>query len=63
MDIANKIRLSQHQQIVIAFNIAVPVSKALATIIALFEFMALDHGAHGTVENQNLLFQGIGEIV
>jgi hypothetical protein len=34
----------------------VPIGKALAAKILFLEGMALDHSAHGTIENQNALF-------
>jgi hypothetical protein len=31
-------------------------SKAFAAVIGFFEAVLLDHGTHGTVQNQNALF-------
>ena len=48
-------RLGQHQQIVIAFQIAAPVGETLTAEIALIQTIALDHGAHAAVQHQNAL--------
>ncbi len=44
-------RLGQHQQIVIAFQIAAPVGETLTAKIALVQAIALDHGAHAAVQH------------
>ncbi|MNO95840.1 hypothetical protein D3C76_874930 [compost metagenome] len=58
---ANHVRASQYQQVVVAFDIAWPVSEAFATVILLFELVALDHRAHTAIENQDALFEGVLE--
>ena len=36
-------------------QILMPIRKALAPVIAFLQFVALNHGAHGAVQNQNPL--------
>ncbi len=40
-----------------------PILEALAAVIGLAQLVALDHGAHGAVQDQDALFQEIGEFV
>ncbi len=61
MDVADDLRLGDGQQIIVALEVARVVSKALAAIIRLLERIALDHGAHGAVEDQDALFQGLAK--
>ena len=51
----NDLGLGQHQQVVIAFQIALPVGKTLTAKVALFQTVALDHGAHAAIQHQNSL--------
>ena len=51
MNTLNNLRLGQYQQVIVAFQVIGPVSKTLTTIIGFFQFMALDHGTHGTIDN------------
>lgn len=60
-DAADHVRARQHQQVVVAFDIAWPVGKAFATVILFLELVALDHRAHAAIENQNALFEGVLE--
>src|SRR3546814_9018808 len=46
-------RLRQYQQIVVAFQIARPVGEALATVMHLFELVALDHRSHRAIEHRS----------
>ena len=50
---ADHVRARQHQQVVVAFYVAGPVGKALAAIVGFLQLVALDHGAHAAVENQD----------
>ena len=56
MDSGYHIRLTEHQQIVIAFQIAWPVGKAFAAEVLFTQTIALDHGAHAPIQNQNTFF-------
>jgi hypothetical protein len=60
VDFANDFRLGQQQQIVIALQIARPVGEARAAIIGFGQAVALDHGAHRAIQNQDT-FSGQGE--
>ena len=53
MDVADRVGLRQHQQIVIAAQIARPVGEALAAEIRFGELALLDHRAHGAVEHED----------
>ncbi len=53
VDLANNLRLAEDQQVVIAFQVARPIGKAFAAEILLTQTIALDHGAHAPVQNQN----------
>ena len=55
--------LGQHQQIVVALEVAVPVGKTLAAIIRLGQLVALDHGAHRAVQDENALLQELFDAV
>src|SRR5690606_12367299 len=60
---ANHLRFSQTQQIVITLEIMRKIGKTFSSIIRISQLVALDHRAHGTVEQQNTpsqqLFQQI----
>ena len=58
MNRLDRMRLRQHEQIVIAAQIAWPVGETFAAEIRFAEFMRLDHRAHGTVEHENALSGG-----
>ena len=57
VNVADDLRLGQHQQVIVALDIHMPVGKALATIIRLLEFVALDHGAHGAIQDEDALLE------
>ena len=60
VDVLDRLRLGQDQQIVVAADVAVKIGKARAAERGLVILQALDHGAHGAVEHQNA-FAGGGE--
>ena len=60
VDVLDRLRLRQDQQIVIAADVAVEVGKALPPKRGLVILQALNHGAHGAVEHQDA-FAGGGE--
>ena len=47
--------LGQRQQVVVAALVAMMVVKVRAVIMLAGKFVTLNHGAHGTIENQNAL--------
>ncbi|MNY32863.1 hypothetical protein D3C86_1671060 [compost metagenome] len=53
MNRRDDIRFTQHQQVIVAFQVAGPVGETLAAEIVLTETIALDHGAHAAVQHQN----------
>jgi hypothetical protein len=57
MDVANDLRTAEREQIVVAFEIAMPVPKPFATEFILAQGMALDHRAHRAIEQQYALLQ------
>jgi hypothetical protein len=57
MNAAYHVRPGQHQQVVVAFYVTGPVGKPLATVIRFLQRMALDHGAHAAIQDQDALGQ------
>ena len=55
VDAADQLGLRQHEQVIVAAQVARPVAKALAPELRLVQVLALDHGAHGAVEHQDAL--------
>ena len=62
MDITNNPRLGQRQEIVVALEIAGMLLKTLAPVPGLVQLVTLDHGAHGTVQNQDPFRQELFEL-
>jgi hypothetical protein len=57
VDIADDRGSRDGQQVVVALEIAAPVSEALASIIVFTEPVALDHRAHRTVEQDDAVVE------
>ena len=57
VDLADDVRLGQHEQVVVALEVAWVILEARATIACLVELIALNHGAHGAVEDQDALLR------
>ncbi len=53
MDAADDVRPGQDEQVVVALQVAGLVGEALAAEVRLVQLVALDHGAHGAVEDQD----------
>ncbi len=53
VDVADDLRLGQRQQVVVALQVARPVLEAFPPVAVLVQLVALDHGAHGTVQDQD----------
>ena len=51
------LRLRQGQQIVVALLIAGVIVELVAVILVRLQPMTLDHGAHGTVQDQDALLE------
>ena len=62
MDLGDHIRPDQGQQFVVALQILAVAGEALAAEIRLAQLVALDHGAHGAVQDQDALAQQSGEV-
>jgi hypothetical protein len=60
VDILDRLRLRQDQQIVVAADIAMEIGKTLPPKRGFVILQALDHRAHGAVEHQDA-FAGGGE--
>ncbi len=56
VNVLNDDRLGKAEQLIIALQIAVPISKTHTSIIGFAQFMLLNLRAHGTIQNQNTLF-------
>ena len=57
MDGADHLGLRQQQQVVVALELLRVVREARAAIVSLRETAALDHGAHGAVQDQDALVE------
>ncbi len=57
MDLGDDLGLGQDQEVVVALEIARMIFEAIATIARLIELIALNHGAHGTIENEDARFR------
>ncbi len=55
MDVADRVRPGEVQQVVVAADLAVPGVETGAAITLLIETERLDHGPHGAVEHQDAL--------
>ena len=55
MDFGDHLRTGDREQLVVAFDVVREVGQPLAAIVGLGQLVALDHGAHGTVEDQDAL--------
>ncbi len=61
MDVADHVRARQAQQFVVALHVLVEVLETLAAVLRLAQLEALDHGAHGTVEDGDALREDGGQ--
>ncbi len=59
LDRTDHIRTREHQQVIVALYIARPVGETFATVVLFLELVALDHGAHAAIKNQNTFFEGL----
>ena len=57
VNVANDIGACQAEQFVVALDVFGEVFESLSTVIGLAQFEALNHGAHGAIENGNAFFQ------
>src|SRR5439155_25229710 len=58
VNLLDDLRLCKKEQFETAFEIfALPVAKPFSSIIRLWKFVLLDHGAHGAIENDDAFAQ------
>jgi hypothetical protein len=55
VDLADDRGLGQHEEIVVALEIVREILETRASVARLVELVALDHGAHGAVEDEDAL--------
>ena len=53
VDVPDDLGLGEAEQIVVALQFPGPIGEALAAILSFVELMPLNHGAHGTVQQQD----------
>ena len=63
VDLADDLRARQRQQLVVAFHVLRDIRESCAAILRLAQFVALDHGAHGTVQDQDAVRQNAAKLV
>ena len=51
----------RQQQVVVALEVVRVVGEALAAIVGLDQAVALDHGAHGAVEDEDALREQVAQ--
>ena len=59
LDSADDVRAAEDQQVVVTLYIAWPIGEARAAIVLFLQLVALDHGAHAAVEDQDAFLQGL----
>ena len=63
VDVLNQVRAGERQQLVIAFDVFGEVFEALASVLRLTQLEALDHGAHGPVEDEDTAGQPLRQVL
>ena len=58
MNFFDHLGFGEGEEVIVAFDVLVPIGKFLTTIIFFPEFVALDHGAHGAINDQDAAFAG-----
>src|ERR1044072_9494218 len=59
MNAFNDVGLSKHQKVVVAFEVAGPIFKTFSPVIGFFKLMALDHGSHSAVNDQDSFLKAL----
>ena len=62
MDAADDVGPGQDEQVVVALEVVAVIPEALAAVIGLGQAVALDHGAHGAVEDKEALGEEGGKV-
>ena len=55
MDALDHVGAGQHEDVVVALEVAAVITETLAAEVGLLEPVALDHGAHRAVEDEDAL--------
>ena len=63
MDVFDDLGFGEHQQVVATLEVARPVLEALAAERGFVELVLLDHGAHGTVEDDDAFREQFPQVV
>ena len=63
MDLADDVRLGQREEVVGAAQVARMVGEARTAEVGLAELVALEHRAHGAVEDEDALAQRLGQLL
>ena len=63
VDVTDDVGLRHRQDVGVALEVVAVVGERLAAVAGLLELVALDEGAHGTVDHQDALAQGSGELL
>ena len=63
MNVLNHVRPRQTQQLVVALDVFFDVFKAHAPILGFVELKALNHCAHGTINNGNAFCKNARELL
>jgi hypothetical protein len=61
VDVADHVGAREREQFVVALHVALEVLEALAAVLLLGELEALDHRAHGPVEDGDALCKDAGQ--
>ena len=61
VDAADDRGLGQHQQVVVAFEVVRVIGEARAAVVGFLQTVALDHRAHGAVEDEQALLEQGGK--
>jgi len=63
VDLADHLRLRQHEDVVVAFDVVPVAGKARAAVPGLVQPVALDHRAHRAVHDEDAPFEQRGDEV
>ncbi len=57
VDLFDDLRLGEGEQVIITLDILAPSGKAVAAVARLIEGVALYHGAHGPIDDENAILE------
>jgi hypothetical protein len=61
VDVADHVGPREAEQLVVALHVLVEVLEALTPVLGLAQLEALDHGAHGAIEDGDAVLQDVGQ--